>query len=296
MGTRPSHSVGYLYILASASLWGTTGILAKFLYVAGSTFQQVAFLRNLVALVAFSIILFLSKRESFRIKPGDIPVLAALGLVIVAAFTMFYFYTIQASTITQAVFLMYIGPVFTVIMGRIFLGELIVKRKLQALALSIFGMVLLTKMYNPSQLSLPWPAALAGLASAITYGFSRIVGKLALQRCSSWTTTFYSLAFGMFFLFLFTQPQNFLLQVSGRNWLLVIAMGLVQGVGAFFCFFKGLQLVEASRASIVGTLEPVVASVLALAIFGERLSPTGLLGATLILLGAILIQAKSRPR
>lgn len=293
MTTRPPQPIGYLYILASASLWGTTGIFAKLLYAAERTSQQVAFLRALVAFMAFAILLLFTKKDSYRIEWGDIPVLASLGLIIVAVFTLFYFYTIQASTITQAVFLMYTGPVFAVLMARIFLGELIVKRKLQALALSIVGMLLLTKMYDPSQLSISWPALMAGLASAIMYGLGRIVGKLALLRCSPWTTTLYSFAFGLLFLFLFTQPQNFLLQVSGRSWLIVIAMGLVQGVGAFLCFFKGLQLVEASHASIVGTLEPVVASVLALAIFGELLSLTGILGAALILSGAILIPLSS---
>lgn len=292
MAGRSPVTRGYLYILASGALWGTTGIFARFLYQADIHSHQIAFLRNLLALAAFSILLLLGRRSEFRVELRYLPLLAAVGLTNVTAFSLFYFYTIEKSTITQAVFLMYIGPVFAVLMGRLFLGEALVGAKLAALALSIGGLVLLTGMYNPMQLSMPREAVLAGFASAITYGFARTTGKLALRRCSHWSTTFYSFAFGVLFLFILTKPHNFFLSVSGSSWLLIGVMALVPGVGAYLCFFKGLQLVESSRASILGTLEPVVAAALALAVFGEVLSPLGIGGAALILLGAVLVQRK----
>lgn len=292
MAGRSPTTIGYLYILASGALWGTTGIFARYLYQADIPSQQLAFLRNLLAMLMFTLVLLLGKRSAFKVKLSHLPLLASVGLTNVTLFTWFYFYTIEKSTITQAVFLMYIGPVFAVMMGRLFLGEGLGRAKLTALALSVGGLLMLTGMYNPTQLTMSKEAVLAGFATAVVYGFARTSGKLALRTCSHWSTTFYSFAFGVSVLFVLTKPHDFFLQLSASNWLLIGFMALVPGMAAYICFFKGLQLVEASRASILGAIEPVVAALLALAVFGEVLSPLGIGGALLILLGAVLVQRK----
>jgi len=56
------------------------------------------------------------------------------------------------------------------------------------------------------------------------------------------------------------------------------------------CFVNGLRFVEADRASIVSTVEPVVTVLLGIAVLGERLSPTILLGGGLVLAGVLLIR------
>ena len=59
-------------------------------------------------------------------------------------------------------------------------------------------------------------------------------------------------------------------------------------------FFAGLRLVGPTAASILSTLEPVVAVALAFAVFGESLGPAQLAGGALVLLAVLVVRAPRR--
>jgi drug/metabolite transporter (DMT)-like permease len=69
-------------------------------------------------------------------------------------------------------------------------------------------------------------------------------------------------------------------------WLLLVGLALVSTYLAYLLYYTGLRSVEASRAVLVATVEPVVAAALAAAVYGERLGPLGRWGRGLILLAA----------
>jgi drug/metabolite transporter (DMT)-like permease len=181
-------------------------------------------------------------------------------------------------------------PIFAVVLARLLLAEPLVAPKVLALVTSVMGIVLLTNIYLPGRVNISFAAMLTGIGSALSYAMSRVLGKMALRIYPVWTVVFYSLALGTFFLFFIIRPQHFLLEISGRAWLVSAAMSLVTGVLAVVFAFMGLQRIEASRASIVGTIEPVVASILGFILFDELLNISGMAGASLILLAAVLVQ------
>ena len=287
---RVGPRVGYLYVLAAGCLWGTTGLFAKWVYSLQVNAFQLAFLRPFIALMMVGGALALSRKGFCRIQWRHLPLLAGLGLCNTTIFSVAYFYTIQASSITQAVFLLYTAPIFVLVLSRLLLDEPLVAPKVLALVASVLGIVLLTNIYFPGRVNISYTAMLTGIAAALSYALARVLGKIALRIYPVWTVFFYSMALGTFFLFFIIRPQHFLLEISGRAWLVLVAMSLVTGVLAVVCAFMGLQRIEASRASIVATIEPVVASLLAFIFFGELLNISGLAGASLILLGAVLVQ------
>jgi drug/metabolite transporter (DMT)-like permease len=287
---RVGSRVGYLYVLAAGCMWGTTGVFAKWAYSLEVNAFQLAFLRPFIALMMIGGYLALSRKGFHRIKLRHLPLLAGLGLANVTAFSLAYFYTLQATTITQAVFLLYTMPIFAVVLARLLLAEPLVAPKVLALIASVLGIVLLTNIHLPGRMNISYTAILTGIGSALSYAMSRVLGKIALRIYPLRAVVFYSLALGTSFLFLIIRPQHFLLEISGRAWLVSAAMSLVTAVLATVCAFMGLQRIEASRASIVATIQPVVASLLGFILFGELLNISGLAGASLILLGAVLVQ------
>ncbi|MBU3952479.1 MAG: DMT family transporter, partial [Proteobacteria bacterium] len=70
-------------------------------------------------------------------------------------------------------------------------------------------------------------------------------------------------------------------------WTALIALSFVSTFLANFCYYKGLQYLEAGRASIVATLEPVVAAFTAYVFLGEYFTFLGYVGAGLILVAVI---------
>ncbi|MEE8448189.1 MAG: DMT family transporter [Thermodesulfobacteriota bacterium] len=285
----PSGFTGYLFILAAALMWGTTGTFAKILFLQHLSYLQVSFLRSAVAFLILFCAHMGSRRRQLKVASRDIPLLLAIG-VTHTLFSLSYLRTIQLSSITQAVFLLYTYPIFVTVVARLFLKELLSTTKLMALGGSVVGVILLTQVFNPAGLSMPWPAVVSGLTASLIWTCSMIMLKLALRKYPAWTVLFFVLAFSTLFLTIITKPGSFLLSMSVTGWLGAIGLGTCSTLAGVSFFYKGLRRVEASRASILATLEPVVASSLGFIIFAETLPWSGFLGSGFILLGAILVQ------
>ncbi len=65
---------------------------------------------------------------------------------------------------------------------------------------------------------------------------------------------------------------------------------------AFMLYTKGLEKVESSRASIVATVEPVVATFMSFALFQETLNIFQYIGIILVILAVIIVQEKNNKR
>ena len=117
--------------------------------------------------------------------------------------------------------------------------------------------------------------------------------KVGVKHTNPWTLQCYGMLIGSAVLLLF-QPLAPLVGVSqspgALAWLLVLALGPT--VGASVAYAAGVRVVPVSVASLVATLEPVLAAVLAYVFLGETLGIGQMAGGALILLAVWLL----RPR
>jgi drug/metabolite transporter, DME family len=72
--------------------------------------------------------------------------------------------------------------------------------------------------------------------------------------------------------------------------MLGIGLGLFPTALAFIFYTYGLKLIESSKASITTTIEPVVATMLGVFIFGDVLTAWQVLGVSFVLLSVLIIQ------
>lgn len=79
--------------------------------------------------------------------------------------------------------------------------------------------------------------------------------------------------------------------LGGRTWLFLVLSGMATGL-SWLCYFRALQLGEASRVAPVDKLSVVFVMILAAAFLGERLSWPQWLGGGFVLAGVILIAWK----
>jgi DME family drug/metabolite transporter len=86
------------------------------------------------------------------------------------------------------------------------------------------------------------------------------------------------------------------LSAGAGAWLDLALMAVLSTYLAYFVYYTGLRGVEASRAVLVATLEPVLAAALAAALFGERLGALGVAGGVLVLVAAALASMGGTPR
>jgi drug/metabolite transporter (DMT)-like permease len=71
-------------------------------------------------------------------------------------------------------------------------------------------------------------------------------------------------------------------------WLAVTTLAIASTYIAYQLYYAGLRHIEASRAVVVASVEPVVAAFLAALLYGEQLTLSGYLGAILVVGSALV--------
>ena len=281
-----------LAVGAAASIWGTLGYFAKLLYEEGVSFEALVAFRAVVGWAAVLVFLILTKGlGSLRVARRDLVFLAPLGLVGIGAFYLLYFFTVRESAVGTASILLYSSPAFVTLLAWAFLREPLGITRVLALGLTFLGIGLVVGAYDPGALEVTPFVLATGLLSGLTYGLYSIFGKPVAGRLGPATVLSYALGFGAVLLVAFAVPTLATL-VGLPRWCyaLLLMLAVVHTTLAFALYTFGLRRLEAGRAAIVATVEPVVAGALGVFLLGEVLTAPKVLGALLVLCGAALAQ------
>lgn len=285
----------YLYILASAALWGCIGVFLKLLTAAGLTSMQSVAVRTGVAALLYFLWIFCTDRAALKIHLRDCGYFVGTGIFSLVFFNWCYFNTIQRSSMSVAAVLLYTAPVFVTFMSAVFFREKLTSGKLIALALTFFGCVLVTGLLPLGGEDLSPVTILFGLGSGFGYALYTIFGKFALAKYTSATVTFYTFLFAALTAIplsgVLSQPTVLL------DWR-VLAGGL--GIGIFCCilpyvlYTEGLRWAEAGKAAILATAEPFVAALIGILIFHEAVTLYKLLGMAAIFHAIVLLNRNTK--
>ncbi len=272
--------MGYVYMVLAAASWALIGPVSRVVLERGLAPVEVAFWRALIGGALFAgHALALRQNIPRRSELGGA---ALFGLVGVALFYLSYQLAVLHGGAALASVLLYTAPAWVV------LGSLLVLR--QPAGTFQVGLVLLTLM---GVLLLAWPqggfrvspAGVAwGLASGLTYAIYYIYGKLQFHRFAP--TALFAVALPVGALGLL--PWVRFTAKDAVSWLSLGVLALISTYFAYWLYSLGLRRLPATRAALVATLEPVLASLLAFIWWGERFSATGYLGAALVVLAVVL--------
>ncbi len=274
---------GYAYVLCAAALWGLIGPLSKLSFAAGMDTVEVAFYRAAVAWIFFAGQAVVNREV--RIASRDLPAVAGFGVVGIAGLFGAYVVAVEAGGAALASVLLYTAPAWVALMSWLFLKEPMGGYKVAAVVATILGVagVSLGPGFS-GQAGVGAKAILFGLLSGVTYALYYIFGKYYLGKYKTPTLFLYALPVGalaMLPFVRFTTPT-----LAGA--LPCLALAVLSTYGAYSVYYAGLRRLEATRAAVVATLEPVIAAVLAYAMFGERFGVLGYLGACAII-GSVLL-------
>jgi len=274
---------GYVYVLCAAALWGLIGPLSKLAFAAGMDTVEVAFWRTTLAWVLFAGQAV--KTREPRIARRDLPVVAGFGVAGIAGLFGAYVVAVEAGGAALASVLLYTAPAWVAVMSWLFLKEPMGSYKVAAVAATIIGVagVSLGPGFSGETASSS-RAIVFGLLSGITYALYYIFGKYYLGRYKTPTLFLYALPIGSLALLPFTEFTKPTLAGA----IPCIVLALLSTYGAYSIYYAGLRRLEATRAAVVATLEPVMAAGLAFVMFGERFSLIGYAGAGLIILSVLL--------
>ena len=291
---KNKHNIGPLLIILAGCFWGSMGIFVRRLSTFGFSPIQIVSLRITVAALAFSLLLLIKDRSGFRIAPRDLPLFLGLGFGSILFFTVCYFSAITIMPLSTAAILLYTSPIWIMLMSVLFFREKLNRIKLTALALAFAGCVLVSGISGEG---LTLTGLLLGLGSGIGYGLYSILGTVALRKYSPYTVTTYTFLFAAAGSWLVCRPADMISKIAAADnltglLLFCVLTGLVTAVIPFLAYTLGLRTVEASRAGILATIEPLVATLVGIVVFSEPLTLLSGLGIVLILAAVILLNRK----
>lgn len=129
------------------------------------------------------------------------------------------------------------------------------------------------------------------LLSAIFAALTSILAKIGIEGVNSnlataiRTVVVVAMSWGMVFL---TQAQSGLLEISKKSWLFLILSGLATGA-SWLCYYKALQIGEASKVVPIDKLSVVITLILAFVFLHEEFTAKSLMGCVLIAAGTLLM-------
>ena len=129
------------------------------------------------------------------------------------------------------------------------------------------------------------------LLSAIFAALTSILAKVGIEGVNSNLATAIRavvvvvMAWGMVFL---TNAQNGIAEISKRSWLFLVLSGLATGV-SWLCYYKALQLGDASKVVPIDKLSVVITLILAFVFLHEQFTTKSLIGCILIGIGTMVM-------
>ena len=284
----------YVYILLAAALWGIIGIWSRGLMAGGFSSWSIVVVRNFGGLAALNLFFLIRGYPVFRIARKDIKYFFGTGVVSVMFFTLCYFSCQQVCSLAVAATLLYTAPTIVVLLSAVLWKEKITRQKKLALLLTLLGCSLVTGLFSGSVV-VTLQGALLGLGAGFFYALYSIFGRYALERYDALTVTYWTFVFcGSFSLVFCRQQELSLLVTQPCMTVLALCMVIFSTVLPYMLYTSGLAVVRASQAAIMASLEPVVAAMVGIFMFGELLDVFTALGVGCVLAGICVLNIKSK--
>ena len=129
------------------------------------------------------------------------------------------------------------------------------------------------------------------LASSVFAALTSILAKIGIEGVNSTLATavrtfvVLAMSWGMVFI---TNTQGGLLEISRRSWLFLVLSGIATGA-SWLCYYRALQIGEASKVVPIDKLSIVFTMVLAAVVLHEQFTAKSIAGCALIAIGTLLM-------
>ena len=129
------------------------------------------------------------------------------------------------------------------------------------------------------------------LLSAVFAALTSILAKVGIDGVNSnlataiRTVVVVVMAWGMVFL---TNAQSGITEIGRRSWIFLILSGLATG-GSWLCYYKALQIGEASKVVPIDKMSVVITLILAFVFLHEKVTTKSVIGCILITAGTLLM-------
>ena len=286
-----SKTTAYALMLAAAVFWGTSGTLTVLAVDAGAEANEIAVFAAAISVLVLLPIIGILDPKSLRIRRSDFLPLLVFGTITGSLFSLAWYNAVDLTSVTTAVILLYLYPSIVTIASLFFLNEKLTRAKAVALPLTFVGALLVSGAYDPELIQMNAVGIALGLFTAVAAAIYYLWGKKFLVTYSANTVALYLALMTVPGLLVITGPAILVqTSLSSNAWFLVVLIGVIPGTAGYVVSMFGLKHIEASKASIVASLEPIAAVALAFAIVSERVEAPQMVGVALGIAGVLMLR------
>lgn len=267
-------------------IWGYNWVVMKLAVQYASPFQFAA-LRTFLGAVMLFLVLIITNRP---LALKEFPTMLALGLLQTCGFTGLLIWALVSGGAGKTAVLSYTMPFWVMLFAWPMLGEKVQGWQWLAVALALFGIVLI---FDPLHIKGDGFSMVLALLSGISWAISAIVSKKLHQRAphldllniTAWPTLLGSIPIILLALVLPAPP----IQWTQTFYLTIIYNIFLSGSLAWVLWLYALQRLPAGVASMASMLAPVIGVSAAWLQLGERPTPIELVGMLFIALALVTI-------
>ena len=235
-----------------------------------------------------------------RISKSEVPRLAALGVIGIAAVNGTYFLAISRMHVSIALLIEFTAPVWIVLYLRYIRKKHVPNEMWLALFFALLGLAFVAQIWDG--LTLDGVGVIAAIASAFAVAFFFLAGEGITKERDNQSTTMWGFGFAAltwsiampiwtfpFEVFTATIPLEGALEgYSSPGWILILYIIFIGTIFPYLCVVNGLKNLSATTTGVLGMLEPIFAGIIAWFWFNEFWEPIQLLGGVIVIIGIYL--------
>lgn len=291
---------GPLCLFCAFALAGTSVVAARFVSGRLGVFTITMASLFFAGLVLLPLCAGRLKEAVRRMRKGDWFILALQAVFGIFLFRLLLLEGLVRTSTAEAGLLTGVTPAATAILAAVVLRERIHGKGIIGIACTVGGILLIQGILTPGR-SLS-PAHIIGnllvIGAALSESTFNLLSRIHSLRTASRTPLDPMVQTALVSLMALAlcaaaalpeHPVSSLMALGLRQWLALFWYGAFVTALAFICWYAGIRRCAAYRAAAFSGMMPLTALILSVALLGESVGPTQLLGGGLIILGMVLI-------
>ena len=296
-----SRGIGFTALGFAVLLFSINGTVAKWVLNHGFNAARLAEVRVTAAFAILLVFALFMARADLKLKWREVLPMLAYGIIGIGMTQYLYFVGIARLPIGVALVIEFTSPVMVALYARFVQHHAVRPLVWVALALVMVGLVLVTQAWDGFKLDVIGTLAAFGAALALCVYF--IGGEYYVARRQPIATATLSMGAASLMWAIVLPWFTFPFADFGKTipagssdvpiWAAVVWIVVLGTAVPFMLEFTALQRLSARQAAIIGTLEPVVAAIIAFLVLGEVLTWAQGLGGLIVLGGVIMAESAS---
>lgn len=272
----------YLRYFAGLLMFGSNGVAASLIHLSSS---EIVLLRSALGSALLIVLFFALGGRCTALRHKKSLLFLAVSGSAMAANWLFLFQAYRQIGVSLATLITYCGPVIVMALSPLLFRERVTAVKLAALLAALIGVFLISGQAAMEGVRLRGILC-AGLSAAsyvVLVVFSKLSGEISGMENSTVQLFFTFLTVAVFV----GIRGGFSMRISSGDWLPILWIGLLNTGIACWLYFSAIGALPVQTVAVCGYLEPLSAVLFSVLLLGERLRGVQMLGAVLIVGGAV---------